>query len=396
MKVLVSASLYCTMTPDGHLWTNNASYGYAFWTRYLDAYDEVRVLVQVTEESEPPEGWNQVTGPGVVAAPLPKFLTPVLLIKNLGKARRLVREYMSDKPAIHMRLSCFVGSVVYRNLKPGQPYGVEVVADPYDSFAPGATKHPARPILRAWMPGELKEQCAKASAVSYVTREALQRRYPPSKNAFSTYFSSINLRPEDFVASPRQVTQKAGPWNLVLVGTLAQLYKAPDVLLQAMKQCVDEGLDLQLTFVGDGKHRQDMLELGTSLGLGDRIHFSGFLTDKREIQAEIDKADLFVLPSRQEGLPRAMIEAMARAVPCIGSTVGGIPELLPADEMVPPGDAPALAQKIKEILNDPARMTAMSRRNLEMAEEYREETLRVRRTEFYKHVRRETEKWVGQ
>ena len=62
--------------------------------------------------------------------------------------------------------------------------------------------------------------------------------------------------------------------------------------------------------------------------LRDRVRFRGQLTTPVDVRAELDRADLFVLPSRQEGLPRAMIEAMARALPCIGSSVGGIPELL--------------------------------------------------------------------
>ena len=62
------------------------------------------------------------------------------------------------------------------------------------------------------------------------------------------------------------------------------------------------------------------------------------------VTEQLDAADVFVLPSRQEGLPRAMIEAMARSLPCVGSDVGGISELIP-DWVVPPNDPQALALK---------------------------------------------------
>jgi glycosyltransferase involved in cell wall biosynthesis len=89
-----------------------------------------------------------------------------------------------------------------------------------------------------------------------------------------------------------------------------------------------------------------------------------------------------------------MIEAMARALPCIGSTVGGIPELLPLENMIPPGDVDSLARKIREIATDPKRMVRLSARNLESAKAYREETLRRRRNEFYRHVKECTERWL--
>ena len=89
-----------------------------------------------------------------------------------------------------------------------------------------------------------------------------------------------------------------------------------------------------------------------------------------------------------------MVEAMARGLPCIGSTVGGIPELLPSEDLVPPGDVEALAGKIREVVSDPQRMARMSARNLHKAKEYREEVLGKRRSDFYRHVKEKTEAWL--
>jgi L-malate glycosyltransferase len=95
-------------------------------------------------------------------------------------------------------------------------------------------------------------------------------------------------------------------------------------------------------------------------------------------------------------LPRAMVEAMARALPCIGSSVGGVPELLPPEDLVVPGDVNALATKIREIVTDPERLAQMSARNLATAQAYRDEVLAVQRTDFYRYVRDRTEKWLAQ
>jgi len=89
-----------------------------------------------------------------------------------------------------------------------------------------------------------------------------------------------------------------------------------------------------------------------------------------------------------------MIEAMARSLPCIGSTVGGIPELLPSEDLVPPGDVVALASKIREVVTDSERMAQMSARNLEKAKDYTDQVLCDRRNQFYRYVREMTEKWL--
>ena len=133
--------------------------------------------------------------------------------------------------------------------------------------------------------------------------------------------------------------------------------------------------------------------LARRFGVDRHVRFWGQLPPGQAIYEFLDRIDLFVMPSRQEGLPRAMLEAMARGCPCIGSHVGGIPELLAADDMVAPDDAKALAAKIAEVARNPERMIRMAQRNLEKAKEYHTEILRVRRTAFYRYVRERTEEW---
>jgi glycosyltransferase involved in cell wall biosynthesis len=109
----------------------------------------------------------------------------------------------------------------------------------------------------------------------------------------------------------------------------------------------------------------------------------------------LDRADLFVHPSRAEGLPRAVIEAMARGLPCVASRAGGIPELLSAEDTVPAGDARALARKIAEVARDPARLSRMAARNWARAQQYREDVLAKRRAQFYAHSQQAAKEWLA-
>ena len=149
-----------------------------------------------------------------------------------------------------------------------------------------------------------------------------------------------------------------------------------------------------MTFVGGGKYQRDHEQRVQRAGLESRISFLGHISSRQALQEQLDRSDLFMLPSYQEGLPRAMIEAMARGLPCIGTTVGGIPELLPAEDLVPPGDATVLAAKIREVATDPLRMTRMSARNLAKAGEYRDAVLRERRRSLYRYVHDCTQQWL--
>ena len=72
----------------------------------------------------------------------------------------------------------------------------------------------------------------------------------------------------------------------------------------------------------------------------------------------------------------------------VGSAVGGVPELLPEEDVVPPGDANALAAKIQDVLADRDRLERMAARNLELARQFREDLLEAQRLAFYEELRR--------
>jgi glycosyltransferase involved in cell wall biosynthesis len=394
MNLIVTLEHRFERTPDGKVWTQTM-FAHSYWVRYLEVFEQVRVVVRVREVLAVPSGWKRADGEGVSFVAVPYYVGPWQYLQRARRVRRTARNAVGASDAVILRVASQIGTCIEPLLRrTGHPYGVEVVSDPYDAFAPGSIKHSLSPFFRWWFPRQLRRQCAGACAAAYVTERTLQRRYPPAPSAFSTHYSDVELSDVAFVSVPRSPWQGMGTFTLVTVGSLAQMYKAPDVLIDAVAACVQEGLNLKLVLVGDGKHRAELEARAAALGLGERVCFGGQLAAGNAVRAQLDQADLFVLPSKTEGLPRAMIEAMARGLPCIGSTVGGIPELLTPEDMVPPGDVAALANKIQEVVTNPERMVRMSARNLEKAKEYREEVLHERRNTFYCYVREATEAWL--
>lgn len=396
MNVIITKERRFQLGSDGNIYTDNESAsGYKFFQRYLDVFDSVTVVGRLQRELT--TGNSIVTGPNVNFLPIPYYLGPTeYLLKcfEIDKVFDSIIEKNLNTSAFIARCPSKLGSILIKKLqKIGHPFGMEVVGDPYDVFAPGAIKHPLRPIFRKWFSRSLCRLCQQATALAYVTEYSLQRRYPPSPGAFNTHYSSIYLDPSAFVEKPRTTWTKDRPYELICVGTLAQLYKAPDVLIKAIEVCRRNGLDVRLNIVGDGKYRVELEMLVSSLGLTQWVRFLGQLKSGEPVRNELDKADVFVLPSKGEGLPRAMIEAMARGLPCIGTSASGIPELLDDSDMVEAGNVEALALKIGEVLSSPSRMAEMSERNLKKSKKYLNETLQKRRIDFFMEVKNKTEEF---
>ncbi len=395
MKIAVFASFRAELDGDGQYWTSS-SVGYDFWTRYLAVFDEVELVIRVKDDLSPSEKRKKVSGPGVRVVPLPDYHGAMSWFPKLRTLRGAISDSLEPARAVSFRLPCDAAFIAGRQMRQqGRPYGVEVVGDPYDVLAPNAVRHPLRPILRRIYTRQ-QQGCVKgAVGAAYVTESHLQARYPAPAAAMRTHFSSVELNDQWFAGNYRKnaISEQQGA-QLIFVGSLDQPYKALDVLLDALAMNRSVGLEVKLTVVGDGMLRGALEDRARRLGLSPRVQFCGQVHGDERVRQLLQKADLFVLPSRTEGLPRAVIEAMAQGLPCIGTTVGGIPELLPAEDLVPPNDAEALASKIAEVLGNPKRMSVMSARNLRVAADYRNDVLRERRIAFYQYVREQTEEWL--
>jgi glycosyltransferase involved in cell wall biosynthesis len=393
MRVIVGADIRFARTPDGATWTP-VQYSRRFWDRYLSIFDEVCVLGRTKAVSDVPATWLRVDGDGVVVHALPYYEGPWQYLKCSGEFRRSVMDGIGSDDAVILRVGSEIARVAQPQLaKQGRPYAVEVISDPREVFAPGAIDHPLRPFFRRYLSRRQRSICAGARSISYVTQCALQQRYPPGRGAYSTYSSDVELDKSAFVENPKLPPKNGDSLRLISVGSLAQMYKAPDVVIDAVAALVRERHDVGLTWVGDGMCRPAMADRARELGISTRVDFLGALPPGAAVREELDKSDLFLLVSRAEGLARALIEAMARGLPCIGSNVGGISELLPPDDLVEAGKVDELTAKIQAVISNPARMAAMAERNLTKAQEYRADALLERQLSFLRSVREQAADW---
>src|SRR5579862_4631878 len=265
------------ITPDGKLWAFLPSDHYGAYTRFLDVFDSVRLLVRAQRCAAPPQGYSPASGPGVAAEPLPFYIGLAEYLKSYLPLHDALRRHAQTRDAIFIQAPCPWGSDFRRNLPPGRPYGLEVMADPYDTFSPGALKHPLRPFFRRFFSRRLREDVELACATSFVTKEALQKRYHSVNGTFTTYCSNVELPESAVAAEPRRYAEGRGAFHLICVGAFSHYSKAPDISLKAMRQCLDRGLKLRLTFVGTGVYLEEVRAMAQGLGLGDVVTFLGRL-----------------------------------------------------------------------------------------------------------------------
>ena len=196
------------------------------------------------------------------------------------------------------------------------------------------------------------ENAAFVIAISDYCRSQIMRIASP---AHWDRFEMVRLgiRPE--LLPERMVPDAAAPLQLVMVGRLVPT-KGPLLLLQAIEQLRSQGIVLTLTLIGDGPERADLENFIRQHDLTGVVTLTGALNHDETLK-HVAGADLFVLASFAEGIPVALMEAMALGVPCVSTYIAGIPELIDHDHdgiLVPAGSVDELTKAILRLARDPA------------------------------------------
>jgi glycosyltransferase involved in cell wall biosynthesis len=397
LKILVTIEDHLTLGADGHFYVHGPAH-YSAWTELLEVFDEVVLLARVAKGDGQTRGNKRVDGMAIHVEPTLDYTGPWQALQKLPALKAQVRRVVASCDAYLLRVPGLVSRLVWKEVKSlGRPFGAEVLGDPWDAMSPGSMPGPFRPLYRRIATRDMKKVCASATCTLYWTREVLQKRYPPG--AAKTFVSPRVILEQGFATLAEmaersrriQELRNSGADHgrelcIGYLGTFAQLYKGPDTLLQALSRCDQRGLNFKIILAGEGKYRQPMEALAQNLGIRERTVFLGQLEAGNAVTEFLDSLDLFVMPSRQEGLCRAFVEAMARGCPCIGSKAGAV-ELLTDEELVPANDPQVLAEKILAVAADLGRMQAMTVRNLQKARQFRPDLLRDVRCAFYKALK---------
>ena len=363
----------------------------SFYQRYLRVFDKIRLVCRCQEEMLLKT--NRVpfeTDSRIELCPLPFFQGPKEYAKVYFKVGISMAEAVNGCDAAILRIPSTVALRVGKLTKKfGVPCACEVVFDARDGW------RSEKGINRlAWkrIDKQMCDLCTTADGISCVTEKYLQQHYYSSKlGAFFSSYSSLAL-PKSFYSNPRRFPKK----DVFLIAHIANQVefngrKGQNEILYALSELKKRNISVKIRFAGKDYFggKESLCSLATQLGVENMIEFAGFLS-REDLDHFLNESDLYVMPTRAEGLPRVIIEAMSKGLPCITTPVSGNPELLDDHFLVPYEDVRLLADRIEELCSNPTLYEQASRMNYERSKKYEATILQARRDEFYLKLKERT------
>lgn len=384
------------LVADGHYYRDKKGdiyvqsvFDYSFYKRYLSVFDKVYAVARIEEVNEAPTGKKKASGERVIFLDFPVFKGPWQYARSFFYVKKVAKKYAEKFQCAIFRLPGATANIMCKEFaKTGKPFAVEIVIDPWENFAPGSGTGILRPTIRYSWTSLVKKMCMKANGASYVTEKYLQEKYPcpalfGETGYFTNFYSSVEL-PDDTFAEPRMFFPKETWYIAHTANTLADYCKGHIQLMNAVKVVRDKGFDVRIRFIGDGPKREEFFEYAKKLGIEQATVFLGRLPGTEEVRKIYAESDMFVFPTKAEGLPRGLLEAMAEGLPCISSPTCGIPEVLQKDYLYDYDDAEGFARGIIKMITNPNIMCECSKSNIMIAKKYKSSILNEKRFSFYR------------
>ncbi|WP_331251080.1 glycosyltransferase family 4 protein [Nocardioides sambongensis] len=206
----------------------------------------------------------------------------------------------------------------------------------------------------------------RSVGVVYVSQEWLQARYPAPIGVPVLARSNVVLGDEAYVDAPRSL-DLSRPIRLCSIGAMNGKIKGHDVLIEATQILNGLGLKTTLSLIGDGPRMAELANISAHRGIRGDVNFLGQVHAPERVREILDESDIYLSGSYSEGLSRAMVEAMARALPVVSTDAGAVGELIENQYIVAPGDATAISGKVAALVENSVLYESASRANLACA-----------------------------
>lgn len=359
-----------------------------FYQRYLRVFDAIRIVNRCEEVHSQCGGMILIDDPRIEIVDIPDFRGPKEYFKAFFKIRNILKGVTDGCAAAIIRLPSTIGQLVCnRVMRVGMPYAVECVYDAGDAWR--NEKSLVGRFIWKRIDREMRLSCYAADGVSCVTREYLQRSYYSKKDsAFYSNYSTLALDKSFYTKARSYPANKVFTIVHVANQVIFCGRKGHNQVISALSTLKSRGLNVKVVFVGADYNNgiEKLLNFAKELRVEDSIDFTGYVNRER-LSSILDSADLYVMPTKAEGLPRVIIEAMAKGLPCISTNVSGNPELLDAHFLVGFDDVAALADTIQELIQNSRLYERISKENFDRSLEYEASILQERRDKFYASLR---------
>lgn len=389
MKLLFVHSHKFKYAQDGNVYSEGQFPYKVFKERYL-LYFKKMIVAGRAEKLNDNNGYNLSSGPYVEHQILPDLSTVKGRSKNVSQLKKKLVTLIKESDLLIARMpSMHAYYAIKIAIKLNKPYVVEVVGDGFIALWTHGSIYGK--VLAPLTYLKHRKIIKKAPYLIYVTESYLQKRYPHNKHAITINASNVDLPSfnnsilKDRMEQVRKESIIKEVYKIGLIGSYSSKYKGIDTAIKSIKILQKKGLNCKLYVLGSGENKW-LMDIAKKSGVEDSVFFEGTLPGGQQVLHWLDTLDLYIQPSLTEGLPRALIEAMSRALPCVGSSVGGIPELLETEYIHSPKSIEELSEKIENLLLNQREMLDQSKKNFYRAKDYTSEVLNARRKKFWEKV----------
>ena len=352
---------------------------HGLYERYSYLADDIVFLMRV-EPLKEGESYNLVPDEIEVVG-FHNFKSPKLYLKYKGAAEKTIAAEIAKADIAVLRDSTSSDIALKYVKKKGIPYIHECEGCNWDSMWNHGV---LGKILAPHAFFKARRIIGEAPFVYYVTNEFLQRRYP--SKGVTVGCSNVVIQPvsDDVLTARLERNKEISKGKKIILGTAAAIdvrYKGQEHVIKAIKQIESLGYQVEYRLAGGNRSNSTFLaDLAESEGVKDRVVFLGSLSSKK-MSEYYDSIDIYIQPSKQEGLPRSVIEAMSRGCPVLGTKVAGIPELIQVENLFKKGSETAIVKAFEHMMEED--LNQISTENFNKAKEYTNDILTARRQRFY-------------
>ncbi|MBC1559055.1 glycosyltransferase [Listeria booriae] len=370
---------------DGQVYSEVA-FSYSNWERYVAHVDQLTVIARMEPLGDlDTKLLNLSSGENVAFEGMPnpygiRAFTP------FPRGYKTVLATVEKADGVIARLPSEIGYMAVKAArKTNTPYCIEVVGDAYNAMATyGDWKGK---LYAPFAERKMRRSISNANHTLYITDRHLQERYPTSGQSVSC--SNVELSNLEIETIERRQERNEKPAEKLIIGmngSLSSPYKGFETAFQALASVKSELPPFEFRILGRGS-KEDWLGVIEQLGLTEHVVFSGTLPHQG-VYEWLDDIDIFLMPSKTEGQGRALIEALSRGCSCLGSNVGGIPELITKEQLHEPSDTAELANKLVKLATNPKQRQRYARLAFERAVTFQSERLQEIRQQFFQDFKR--------
>jgi len=371
---------------EGEFYSNGA-FSTEVLARYTNAFGNIKFLSRHRSVSKVLSKMTKASSDKVEFINVPDF-NSLSKYFNIMRAKQVIEKEVLLSDIIIARLPSSIGSLAIKYAqKHNKTYIVEVVGCAWEALWNHGSVQGK--IYAPIAYNKMKKLVKSSKFTLYVTNEFLQRKYPSS--GITVGCSNVNIPKvaDEVLAKRISKIRDKKPNDLIkigMIGALGSSYKGFDLAIEAISLLEKKFENLELYIVGAGD-KEKWVQFAEQRNVANQVHFVGSLPNGNEIFNWLDTLDIYIQPSRTEGLPRATIEAMSRGCPVVGSNAGGIPELLDNKFVHEIGNGQDLSKKLESLLSDNMLLEQQAIKNFEKSKEYTKDVLDSRRNEFWNTVK---------